>query len=269
MPNAVPTMMIITVSKLILWLAVITTGTILLRRRKMSTRLRLAFVVGGTITFGFIYGFLLPVGQDPNPVLSLRGVIAGIVGVTPLVPVSILMLAVLLITVFVSNKSICGWGCPLGLLQDLLNRVPLPKWRPPFWLSNGIRISAFVVLVGGIALAHVDWISYVDPFRLFHLSPVPTIVGFSLLVVTASLFVYRPWCQFLCPFGFVGWIVEQVSLMHPRVDRDKCKSCRLCVKACPTGAMKSFLDQETIHPDCFACGACIEACRIGGALHWG
>ena len=269
MPDSAPAMMAGTLSKLGLWLAAIAFGTVLLHRRQVSARVRLAFVLGGMLLFGFLFGIVLPAEQDPNPVMSLRGVMDGLLGPQPLFAPSTLMLALLLVTVFVSNKSVCGWGCSMGLLQDLLSRVRFPKWHPPFWLSNSIRGLALAGLVGGSVAAQTDWISYVDPFRLFQLSFTPAIVGFSLIVLAVSLFVFRPWCQFLCPFGFLGWIVEQASLMHPRVDHSQCKNCRLCVKACPTGAMNSFLMGDRIHADCFACGACIEACRVEGAIRWG
>ena len=61
----------------------------------------------------------------------------------------------------------------------------------------------------------------------------------------------------------IGWFVEQVSLMRPRINRAACKDCRLCVRACPTQAMSDYYDGKVLHVDCFACGACIEACPQG------
>ena len=62
--------------------------------------------------------------------------------------------------------------------------------------------------------------------------------------------------------------MEQVSLFRPRINREACKECQLCVKACPTNAMADFYDGKKIHADCFACGACIEACPREDALGW-
>jgi len=125
------------------------------------------------------------------------------------------MLVIMLLMVWVSNKSLCGWGCQLGLLQDLLHRAGLPKWKPPFWLSNSVRIVAFVALVAGLVAAGLDWIGLIDPFRLFSFNFIlrqaqDRLLGIALFsagVLVASLFVYRPWCCFLCPFGlyWAGW----------------------------------------------------------------
>ena len=254
--------------KFVLWIVVVVVSAILLHRHKVTSRVRLAFLVGGALIFGFLFGALIPGDLNPNPVASLRTLLTTVlVRRQFVVPVAV-MLVVLLLAVWISNKSICGWGCQLGLLQDLLHRVPLPKWKPPFWLANSVRIVAFVALVAGLVATGLDWIGVVDPFQLFSFNFTLWIGLFSIAVLAVSLFVYRPWCQFLCPFGLVGWLVEQVSLFRPRITRQECKKCELCVKACPTHAMADFYAGKAIHADCFACGACIEACPRDGALGW-
>ena len=259
---------LLTIVKVALWIVVIVVATVLLRRRKVTSKVRLAFLAGGVLVFGFIFRLVSRRGIDPNPVLPIHSLLTAIL-VRHRFALSIVAMPIIyLAMVFVSNKAICGWGCQLGLLQDLLHRVRLPKWRPPFWLSNSVRIVAFVALVMGLAVAGVDWIKGVNPFRLFSLKFTLGVGLFSAAVLLASLFVYRPWCQFLCPFGLLGWLVEQVSLLRPRINREACKECKLCVKACPTQAMADFYDGKKIHADCFACGACIAACPQGDALGW-
>mgnify|MGYP006301488179 FL=1 len=255
-------------SKFVLWLAVVAVATVLLMRHKLTARLRLFFVIGGVLLFGVGFGLLLYPGLNPNPPSSLRTLLTSIFVRGNGVPAVAAMLVVLLLVSWISNKSICGYGCQLGLLQDLLHRVPLPKWQPPFWLSNGVRILAFGGLIGGLTLASLDWIGVVDPFRLFQFELTVPMAVTGGLVILASLFVYRPWCRFLCPFGLVSWGVEQVSVYRPRIDRDACKGCQRCVKACPSGAMADFYADATLHADCFACGACIDACSVDDALGW-
>ncbi|MCP4535711.1 MAG: 4Fe-4S binding protein [Chloroflexi bacterium] len=254
--------------KFVLWIVVVITTTFLLRHRKVTSKIRLAFLIGGVLLFGFIFGLFIPGGMNPDPVTSLRTLLTTVLVKRQFVLPIAVMLVILLLTVWVSNKSICGWGCQLGLLQDLLHRAPLPKWRPPFWLSNAVRIIAFVTLVAGLIVAGLDWIGIIDPFQLFSFNFTLAIGLFSVAVLVVSLFVYRPWCQFLCPFGLIGWLVEQVSLFRPRINRETCKECQLCVKACPGQAMADFYAGKKIHTDCFACGACIEACPQGDTLGW-
>lgn len=254
--------------KFVLWVAVIVIATILLRRRRVTLKIRLAFLIGGMLLFGFAFGLITRQGVNPNPVFSVRNLLTFILVNQQFILPVVMMLVILLLMVWLSNKSICGWGCELGLLQDLLHRVPLPKWKPPFWLSNTVRIIAFVALVTGLVVAGLDWIRVIDPFKLFQFNFTLWIGLFASALLIASLFVYRLWCRFLCPFGLIGWLVEQVSLMQPRINREVCKKCELCVKACPTQAMGDFYNGKKIHADCFACGSCIAACPQEEALVW-
>ncbi|MEA3338925.1 MAG: 4Fe-4S dicluster domain-containing protein [Chloroflexota bacterium] len=267
MPNQMPLNPFILV-KFVLWIVTVVAATILLRRRKVTSKVRLAFLIGGALLFGFIFGFLVPGGLNPNPVASLRTLLTTVLVKRQFMLPVAAMLVILLLTVLLSNKSICGWGCQLGLFQDLLHRAPLPKWKPPFWLSNGVRIVAFVALIAGLALGGLDWIGIIDPFQLFSFNFTLGIALFSAGVLIASLFIYRPWCHFLCPFGLLGWLVEQVSVFRPRINREACKECELCVKACPTNAMADIYAGKKFHADCFACGACIDACPQEEALGW-
>ena len=254
--------------KFVLWVGVVVIATVLLHRRKASSRVRLIFLIGGVLLFGFVFGWIIKDGVNPNPVFSVRSLLTfALVRRQFMLPVAV-MLAALLLIVWISSKSICGWGCQLGLLQDLLHRIPLPKWKPPFWLSNGARLVAFGALVGGLVGWGLDWIGIIDPFEIFQFNLTPWIGLFSAAVLGASLFVYRPWCQFLCPFGLLGWLAEQVSLFRPRINREACKECKLCIRACPTQAMSDYYEGKTLHADCFACGSCIDACPQEEALGW-
>ncbi len=258
----------LTLTKFLMWIVVALVATVLLARHKMSARTRTLFIIGGTVLFGFVYGALLAPGLNPNPVASLRSFLQGLLVQGRIAGPVVVMLVVLLALTWASNKIICGYGCQLGLLQDLLHRAKLPKWQPPFWLSNTVRAVAFVGLIGGLLVAGLDWIGVIDPFRLFQFDLTVPIALTSGAVLAASVVVYRPWCRFLCPFGLVSWVTEQVSLFRPRINRDVCKDCQACVRACPSGAMRDFYEGARIHADCFACGACIEACKVKGALGW-
>ncbi len=259
-----------------LWLAVVVVATLLLRRRKVTPGVRLAFIVVGVLVFGFLFAQTASVGLQPNPVAALRAILARVFvqgpgGAASSALLTVLPAVVLLLLLgagWVSNKSICGWMCPFGLLPELFYRVPLPKWRPPFRLTNTVRVGAFVALVVGLVVAGFDWIGWVDPFSLFSLHPTLLAVALVAVLLIAALFVYRPWCRFLCPYGLVSWLLEHVSVLRPRIDRDACTGGTSCVQACPTSAMADIYDEKKLHADCFACGACIAACPQKEALQW-
>jgi len=258
---------LITLSKVALWTITIVASTILLKGKKITSRNRFGFLIIGTIIFGFIYGQLSPL--NPNPMSLLNNLLLNLKGVPLPVPIQLsgLMLLLMLVFVVISNKSICGWGCQLGLLQDALYRVPTPKFNVSKKVTAITRILFFTVFTALLFYSGMNILGLMDPFGLFQLS-LTTISGLTLLSVTlASIVFYRPWCRFLCPFGLTGLVVEQFSLFRPRINRDKCVNCMQCVETCPTGAMKDFFDKNSFHNDCFACGACIQACKFN-ALNW-
>jgi ferredoxin len=270
------TIAVTVVLKLVLWLLVIAVATVLLRRRAVTKKLRTAFLVGGILIFGILFGLLATAQFDPNPVDILRNVARLITGQQPqagqvqqsrMVMAAVFLVVLLGISVL-SNKAVCGWICHFGLLQDLVHKVPVPKWKPSLKVTSTVRGIAFVGLVVGLVTAGLDWIGVIDPFRMFRFDFFLAGGIFFAVILVASLFIYRPWCQFVCPFGFLSWVVEQFSLMRPRVNWDQCKKCRQCVKACPTGAMADFYAEKKIHADCFACGACLNACPQPDALKW-
>jgi polyferredoxin len=172
--------------------------------------------------------------------------------------------------VFLANKFICGWGCQLGTLQDLIFRFvrntkdkkgAWQQYKIPFVLTNCIRIAFFAILTFVAFLWAADMIDPIDPFKIYKPAMIGTVGGLFLGgLLVASLFVYRPWCHLFCPFGFVGWLVEKISLFHIKVNYDTCIACETCAKTCPSTVMNAILKRDRVIPDCFACGTCIDVC---------
>jgi Pyruvate/2-oxoacid:ferredoxin oxidoreductase delta subunit len=250
--------------KFVLWIAGLTAATALLMKNRVTGRIRLIWMIGTALLFGFI------LGSDPNPMGTVKDAIVlfGREGVV--FPPRMIALGAFLVFVFISNKSICGWGCHFGALQDAVNSSPVKKFKLPFRLTNGIRIAVLASIVLAVFSWGLDWVGLIDPFKMFNLNLADIGLGgiiFISLMLILSLFFYRPWCQMFCPFGLAGWAVEQFSLLKPRIDRQKCLKCLTCVKICPTRAMEGIYDDRNIHADCFACGKCISNCPVK-AIKW-
>ena len=245
------------VSKFGLWILALAAATLLLTRKKVTTRMRIFWLAGTTLLFGFLYG------SDPNPMGTIKDAIVLLGKEGVIFPPRLIAAAIFLLMVVVSNKAICGWGCHFGALQDILHFIPFKKFKLPFWLTNSIRLAVFGSVVLLAFAWGLDWVGEIDPFKLFNVSNWTLgLAGmiFTAVILMLSLFFYRPWCQLFCPFGLAGWLAEQFSLLRPRIDREGCLKCQKCVGVCPTQAMKGIYHDKKFRADCFACGQCISQC---------
>jgi len=245
-----------------LWLAAVTGATVLLMRRGFTLGRRVAWMIAGVAVFGVI------LGPDPNPMGTVKDAVVLYAQDGMIFPPRMIALGIFLGMVIVSNKSICGWGCQFGMLQDVINRIPTTKYRLPFSFTNTVRGLVFAGIFVAVFGWGLDFIGLVDPFRVFRLDFTTAALVFIPLVLIVSVFVYRPWCRLACPFGFAGWLAERISILRPRIDREACLQCEACTMACPTAAMRGIYDGRGVYEDCFACSECVNICPAN-AISWG
>jgi NAD-dependent dihydropyrimidine dehydrogenase PreA subunit len=239
----------------------------LLRRGRVTSRGR-RWLYGAAVG---IFGVVL--GADPAPMGTVKDAIVLYGNSGAIFPPRMIALAVFLLLVLLANKFICSWGCQAGALQDLVFRLNrnrsdtgglLPQYKPPFALTNVVRVTFFAFFTWLALASGTDVIHPVDPFRVYKPATLGLLGAASVgVVLVASLFVYRPWCHLFCPFGLVGWVVEKVSLFKIAVDYETCTACGACENACPSTVMAGILRRDRVIPDCFSCGTCVTACPTG------
>ncbi|BAN36346.1 4Fe-4S ferredoxin iron-sulfur binding domain protein [Sulfuricella denitrificans skB26] len=208
----------------------------------------------------------------------------------------------------VLNKAFCGWICPLGTIQELINklgrRLNLPlrrfengsvsKVRPVKWLMLIVLVLALPLLAGLGVTPHATGDAYcqVCPSRLattlltanteqmairtgstldFAFGAIAnTLFGFMLV---AALAVRQPFCR-ICPMLSFNATFQRLSPMRlVKKQHDKCDKCGICAKACPMDIHEIAREHGTkaFHEDCTLCGRCVEFCPDDGVIQmkWG
>ncbi len=215
-------------------------------------------------------GFLL--GKSPNPMEGIVKVFKSMVGLYPDPMAKVTAFLFFIGLAVAGNKLICGWACPFGALQELIYSLPIlkkPKQRKlPFAFTNLIRACLFAIMLlflFGIIGGRQGTVIYhsLNPFNLFNLDfETVSILLTVIIALLASFVVYRPFCQFICPFGFVSWIAEQFSIVRVRINKGKCIQCGACIKACPLSAAEGRVYGNKFPADCFSCGRCLNVCPV-------
>ncbi len=156
------------------------------------------------------------------------------------VPLGVVAFFVLpLLVALFAGRSFCAGVCPHGALQDLVLLKPL---KVPSWLEQALSVLPYVYLGAGVLFAATGSafiICQYDPFV-----PIFRMNGRSLMVLSGAallllgVFVGRPYCRFLCPYGALLKLGATVAKWRVRVTPDYCTRCRLCEESCPFGAMR-------------------------------
>ncbi|MBP7964888.1 MAG: FMN-binding protein [Caldilineaceae bacterium] len=163
----------------------------------LKKRIRWATLLGGLIFLGFIY-------TAPLTITMIASLLSGywpdwhsnlywylLIG------------GILFVTTVEAKNPYCSWFCPFGAFQECMAAVSGAKVYRPRTLSDGLKwvqrgLSLTAILLG-LALRRPGVAGY-EPFAtLFDLRGSMVQWALLIIVVLASLVMYRPFCNYLCP----------------------------------------------------------------------
>jgi NosR/NirI family nitrous oxide reductase transcriptional regulator len=156
------------------------------------------------------------------------------------IPVTVVLFFTLpIIFTLFFGRTFCAGVCPLGAIQDVFVIYPVSLKS---WLNKVLGLIPFIYL--GLAILYAatatDFvICRYDPFvGIFRLNAsfVMFMLGATLLLV--GVFIARPYCRFLCPYGVILNLVSRVSKKHLSITPAKCIQCKLCQDSCPFDAIE-------------------------------
>jgi NosR/NirI family transcriptional regulator, nitrous oxide reductase regulator len=210
--------------------------------KKRSRKWVLWLSVFALLYFGFYReGCICAIGAVQNVTLSLFNTGYAI-------PISALAFFIIpLLLALFAGRIFCGSACPLGIIQDVVIVKPI-KVAP--WLQKTLGIFPFVYL--GLAILYAatatDFIicrydPFIGIFRMgadFHM----IVLGISFLLI--GMFVARPYCRFVCPFGALLKISSTFSKNHLSITPTDCINCKLCKDSCPFDAIDHPTDENDV-----------------------
>jgi len=115
----------------------------------------------------------------------------------------ILLGGIVLITLIDKKNPYCEWFCPFGATQECIGKIGGTNVHVPNRIHNGLRWLQRIIALTAIVLAMIFRNPSLSSYEVF--GAFFRLIGTNLLfillavVLTASLFIRRPWCSYLCP----------------------------------------------------------------------
>ena len=217
-----------------------------------SRRLRWTTLLATFLLLGFYDGGFLSVSHILAAISVGPSVFLG--------DLPLLMLAgFTVVTTLLWGRVFCGFLCPFGALQDLLEKVVPKRYRrelPPAVHRQLLKLKYAIlalILLPAVLGTGLTIFQYFEPFgTVFYLSSsllLWTIAGGILLL---SAVVPRFYCRYACPLGAA---LAVGSLAAPfRIARvEQCDFCKVCEQKCPTGAITG---PKIDFKECVRCNTC-------------
>jgi formate hydrogenlyase subunit 6/NADH:ubiquinone oxidoreductase subunit I len=155
------------------------------------------------------------------------------------IPLSALLFFIIpLIFALLFGRVFCAGVCPLGAIQELTGFRPVKIHKS----AEAVLASIPFIYLGLAILFSATKSQFIicryDPFvGIFRLDAPFTMVIFGALLLLVGIFVNRPYCRYLCPYGVLQNIFSRFSGRHLTITPAECTNCRLCEECCPYDAI--------------------------------
>lgn len=181
------------------------------------------------------------------------------------------------------GRFICGWICPFGLIQELMNKIPTKKIKLPKPFTY-IKYVVLVLFVMVLPVAVTNYMGVGKPAFCEFVCPSGTLLGgipmmlthpelrstvgglFALkvtiliIIIVGCIFIFRFFCKAICPLGAIYGLLNKISIYHLEIDTDACVSCGKCSRVCKMDVDPVKCPNSV---ECIRCGDCKAACPKG------
>ncbi len=135
------------------------------------------------------------------------------------------------------GRIFCSTVCPFGAIQDILLVRPV---KLPRWLTSCLGLPPYVFLGLAVVMAVTGAgfiIGRFNPYMgVFRFGTSFALFMFAGAMLIAAVFIGRPFCRFLCPYGIILSWFSFLSRNHMEIT-SHCIKCGKCHAACPFNAI--------------------------------
>ncbi|MCP3868505.1 MAG: 4Fe-4S binding protein [Gammaproteobacteria bacterium] len=162
-----------------------------------------------------------------------------------------LLLGFVLVSALLFGQVWCGYLCPFGALQEFVSR--LGRWLglrayPERSLNTRLRFLKFLLLallLIGTGLTGDASLAMFNPMQhVFGGQWGSWMAGITGMAVIGSLFYFRFWCRYFCPFGAFLALSNKLALLNGMAPKRRFEHCDLGVR-------------EEFDIDCIRCNRCL------------
>ena len=224
----------------------------LVKRPKLTNQVRVGFLIFTLFGIGWHFNAQLSV---VNILAMFNALITGFDWsyflMEPLI--FILWASVAASLLFWGRGAYCGWLCPFGALQELLNKIAkafnIKQISVPWAIHERVWSFKYLIFLGlfGLSLYSLEWaerLAEIEPFKtaiiLKFVRDWPYVL-FALAVLIPGLFIERFYCRYLCPLGAALAIPGKMRMFSWLKRYKECGTpCQRCSHECMV---------QSIHPE--------------------
>lgn len=161
----------------------------------------------------------------------------------------------------------CGWLCPFGALQELINeaarKLKIPQYDVPFAVHERLWAIKYIVLLVlfGISLESMmmaEKAAEVEPFKTaitLKFDRQWWFVLYAVVLLVVNIFTRKVYCRYICPLGAGLAITGRFRLFDWLKRRKECGNpCQICANECEVQAIHP--DGHINHNECHYCLDC-------------